>query len=611
MNLTVVLLTVAFLMGNALNTNGQQQNKIKNIRLTALNSMERIGPQQQISGASQAIVKAAKNEVESFQVVVEALHQNAVIINAEMSDLTGKSGKIGKENASLFREEYTRVRLASPRTKLPPGLYPDPLIPFINPETGKPIERRTQIQENPDGSVISKGFEMYALPFEVWKGSREAIWVDIYIPKNTPAGEYKGALTVTVRSAKTGVIPGNDGKMFPGRTPENGSPQTVFSIDVIVHVWDFTLPDGPTHRNSFGGVAGAASAFGIETSSEAYSELELNYCKMLAENRINPPIPARLLPTVNKDGSLNITSERTSALKKYIEEFNVTDFPLYRSPIAESTTTNREKAIRYYREYYQYLKENGWDKRAYLYMVDEPNTKESYEEVLALGKLVHEAAPLLQCLVVEQTYKQDKSWPDIDPAVDIWCPLFSFIDRGTINEKITNGDEVWSYTALAQRAPGYSPTYNEVKDYDPPYWAIDQPLASYRMPTWINWQYKINGLLYWSTVYAPKSVTGVMDPWFLPVFSPAGHHFNGEGFLMYPGVPCGMNGPVASMRLKNIRDSMEDYEYFHILEQLAGREAVTRIVSTIVPNWWSDPDPKDFILVREKIANEILKLKKR
>jgi hypothetical protein len=45
-------------------------------------------------------------------------------------------------------------------------------------------------------------------------------------------------------------------------------------------------------------------------------------------------------------------------------------------------------------------------------------------------------------------YLQDPSWPDIDLAVDIWCPLWSFIDRETINDKLAAGDEVWSYTAL-------------------------------------------------------------------------------------------------------------------------------------------------------------------
>lgn len=602
---TMVLSTLTF------NASAQQNKKPQNVRLTVLNSMERIGQNQELFGDNQARIKAAKNEVESFQVVVHALKKNIVVVKAEMSDLAGSAGTIRKENTALFREEYTRVRLSSPRAELPPGLYADPLVPFINPQTGKPIEPPSQSRKEPDGPVITKGFEMYADPFEVWKGENQPLWVDISIPKDVAAGEYKGTFTITVYDGTLGDIPKNDGIMFPSsKSILDSGLESVYSIDVTLTVWDFTLPDGPTHRNNFGDVQRAANAFGVDRNSQEFHEIELNYCRMMAANRINPPIPDRFLPDVNDDGSLNITPERTQALKKFIQDFHVTDFPVPSGPLDEALTTNREKAIRYYRELYQYLKENGWEKRAYLYMVDEPNDKKSYEKVFALGKLVHEGAPQLQRLVVEQPYTQDRSWPDIDPAVDIWCPLFSFIGRDEINEKLAQGDEIWSYTALAQRAPEYYSKYTEVKNYDPPYWAIDQPLTSYRIPTWINMQYKINGYLYWTTDYSDKSITGVMDPWFLPIYAASGKHFSGEGYLMYPGKPCGINGPVASIRLKNIRDSMEDYEYFAILGKLSDTEAVTKIVSTIVPNWWAKPNAKDFLTVRERIANEILKLKK-
>ena len=56
---------------------------------------------------------------------------------------------------------------------------------------------------------------------------------------------------------------------------------------------------------------------------------------------------------------------------------------------------------------------------------------------------------------------------------------------------------------------------------------------------------------------------------------------------------------------------MEDYEYFALLEQLAGREAVTKIVSMVAPNWWATAeDPKVILAAREMLANEIVKLKK-
>ena len=82
--------------------------------------------------------------------------------------------------------------------------------------------------------------------------------------------------------------------------------------------------------------------------------------------------------------------------------------------------------------------------------------------------------------------------------------------------------------------------------------------------------------------------------------------------MIYPGKPCGIDGPISSIRLKNIRDSVEDYEYFTLLEKMAGRKAVTKIVSMVAPNWWAiTKDPQMILSAREMIANEILKLQKK
>ncbi|MBW8042506.1 MAG: DUF4091 domain-containing protein [Planctomycetes bacterium] len=568
----------------------------KTMGLTALNSMERIGRNQQPYGPGKVEIKSAKNEVESFQVVVAALKENIKVVKAEISDLIGKDGaKITKENIKLFRAEYVRVRRSTPRAERGPGLFTDPLVPFINPLTGKPIEPRRQVRKvdrwgEPTTTV---GHEMYAVPFEVFKGQNQPIWVDVYVPKNVAAGTYKGKLTVTASGNVSGQIP------------------------VTLTVWDFTLPDGPTHQNHFGGFYNISRYFDVKRDSEEFRQIEMRYCQAMAEHRINPPIPHRFLPKVNADGSLNIIPERHKALKEFIDKFHVTDFEIPRAPffsLPRSTLKSDyknippaagEKAKRYYRQYYSYLKENGWEKRAYIYMLDEPNLRENYEQVIVLGRLVHEAVPQLKCLVVEQTYPQNPSWPNIDPAVDIWCPLWSFIDEKTINEKIAHGDQVWSYTALVQRSPGYHPEYEKVKGLDPPYWHIDRPLTVYRVPTWINRRYNITGLLYWTTI------TTVIEPWLNPAFSHYGIHFNGGGFLFYPGLLCGIDGPVCCMRVKNLRDGMEDYEYFAILEKLAGKEAVIKIVNTVAPNWWSySKDTDKFLSAREKLAQEILKRKK-
>ena len=563
------------------------------IELTVLNSMQRIGQSQESYGAAAVEIKAARNEVESFQLVVAAPEENISVVEVEISDLAGPAGsKIAKENVRLFREEYVRVRMSSPRADLPPGLYPDPLVPFINPETGKPIEPLNQSRARWGEPVKTTGYDMYAVPFDVFKGQNQALWVDVHVPKDVPAGAYSGVLTVRAR----------------GGISEQ--------IGVTVTVWDFTLPDGPTHRNHFGSFGNVARSFNVERGSERFKQIEMRYCRAMAEHRINPPIPDYLLPEVNGDGSLNIVPERHEALKEFIAGFHVTDFEIPRTRFARLpgstlrpdyktiSEADREKALRYYRDFYKYLKDNAWEKQAYVYMLDEPNLRGNYEQVLVLGRLVHEAVPQLKCLVVEQTYLQDPSWPDIDPAVDIWCPLWSFIDRKSISDKIAHGDEVWSYTALVQRSPRYHPQYQTVKDLDPPYWHIDRPLTVYRIPTWINYQYDISGLLYWSTV------TTVIEPWSNPAFAHP-RHYNGGGFLFYPGLPCGIDGPVISMRMKNLRDGMEDYEYFVILERLTDNQTVKKIVDTISPNWWNfSKDPNEFLAAREKIAQQILKLKK-
>ncbi|MFA7172271.1 MAG: glycoside hydrolase domain-containing protein [Kiritimatiellia bacterium] len=558
------------------------------IGLTALHAMERILQNEAPFGTPAVEIAAARNEVESFQVVVAAGKGSLKVSSVALSELVGEGGaKISGDSIKLYREEYVRVRISTPRAELPPGLYPDALVPFIDPVTGKPIQPRAQRRERWGEPLVTTGHDMYAVPFDVFEGQNQPVWIDVHVPKGVPAGIYRGTLRVSADKGKA-------------------------ELPVTLTVWDFELPDGATHRNRFGTLSGIASLFGVKRGSAECLEIEARYSQAMSDHRLNPPIPSHLLPQANPDGSLNIDTNRHAALCAFIEKLHVKDFRIPRSPfdrLPHSTTNvnyktvlpeQREKALRYYRDYYQYVKTNGWADIAHTYLIDEPNTAENYEQVIVLGDIVHQAAPELKRLVSEQTYPHDPAWADIDPAVDIWCPLWSFIDRDTINQKLKHGDAVWSYTALVQRSPHYHPKYEEMREKDPPYWHIDRPLLVYRVPTWINRQYGITGLLYWSTI------TKVIEPWCNPAFAHP-KHFNGGGYLFYPGVPCGIQGPVASMRLKNIRDGLEDYEYFALLEQRAGAAAVRKIVDRIAPTWWGyTRDPKAILDARRELAAAIL-----
>ena len=61
---------------------------------------------------------------------------------------------------------------------------------------------------------------------------------------------------------------------------------------------------------------------------------------------------------------------------------------------------------------------------------------------------------------------------------------------------------------------------------------------------------------------------------------------NGDGSITYPGRPEKIGGktpiPIASHRLKQIRDGLEDLEYMYMLEDLKGRDAAAAIVAKVV-----------------------------
>ena len=73
---------------------------------------------------------------------------------------------------------------------------------------------------------------------------------------------------------------------------------------------------------------------------------------------------------------------------------------------------------------------------------------------------------------------------------------------------------------------------------------------------------------------------------------------NGDGTLFYPGLPDLIGGsthiPVESIRLKLIREGLEDYEYLALLEKSRGQKAADDYVDMLVLTAYDyDQDPKN------------------
>ena len=587
LTLSLLLVSVIFAQKVKNASQGDEHEKNISIHLEAVHSSVHVNLTGSVVGSEFVSISCAKNEVESFQVVIKAINGKLHKVDAAMSPLINEDGKVlPSKSVELFNGAFIPVRIPDPRSDMKPGMWADALVPLKNPYTGEPVQGPKW------GKAGFTGERFRGRYFDVWENQQQPLWVDVSIPKNSASGIYSGELTVWSENADSVHIP------------------------VKVEVWDFTLPDGPTLENNFGRFGGVAGYFGMKSDSEQFFKIEDRFIEMMAAHRINPQLPHRFDPQVAEDGSVSFDEDLDKHISDFVEKYNVTNIEVPKAPFKDVFNADREKATTFYNSWYNYLERKGWEKRSYLYMFDEPLRPENYEEIRKLGSFVKEVEPRLRRLVVEQPYPRYPNVGVLEGSLDIWVSLFGYIDEESIRRVQKAGNEVWFYTALVQSIPKFHPNYNTLKidkpPYNktvgvdrPPYWEIDFPLLSYRIVPWINYRYGATGLLYWATCYWGGSTA--RNPWDNPTY---GDHWNGEGMLFYPGKDAGIDGPIASIRLKNLRDGMEDYEYFVLLKNLGGEEIVEELVKDEVPTWGTwDKDIDQMEARRNKLAKEILRLK--
>lgn len=526
------------------------------VRVWAMHSMERIDPLHASPGRAGITLSAARNEYEAFQIAVQSTDDPVLVQDVAVADLVGKDGsKISADRATRYREHAVYVRRPSYNSDARVGLYPDALVPFVSPIDGRPLTEWSERKNE-------KGAKYDAIPRRVCPGFTETFWIDLLIPADARPGDYKGQAVVKL-AGKPGV-----------------------TVPVELHVWDFTLPEVPAVQSHFGGFGRVASFHGVKSGTPEFYVIEERYLAALADHRITPEVPRHLLPKRNADGSID-PSKTHAELAAFIKRYHVNAIQvMYLTRVP--TGGELEQTKRYLAAMQAYLEQHGWIDGAYIYVLDEPNDKEAYETVRRIGALIHEAAPKIRVLCTEQTRPSKPDWGHLNGAVDVWVPLWPLHDEPTALERLAAGDELWSYTALCQGGK------------DPLFWQLDFPLLNYRVWAWLNCRYQMTGLLYWTSCYWGH----VKDPWLdQPSFRLA---YNAEGMLFYPGCDAGFDGPVVSMRLKQIREGMEDYEYLHLLAAKQGKDKAIAFAQRIGRTWrdW-EKDPAKLLAARAELARLI------
>jgi hypothetical protein len=272
-----------------------------------------------------------------------------------------------------------------------------------------------------------------------------------------------------------------------------------------------------------------------------------------------------------------------------------------------------------------HLRERGWLDEAFIYWFDEPDPKD-YEFVVDGMKRLKAAAPGVKRMLTEQPEATLRG------HVEIWCGLTPEWTPEKVKACRDAGEDVWWYICTGPKAP-------YVTEF------IDHPGTELRLWPWQSWQYGVSGILVWATIYWTSPLAypepNVQDPWEDPMSwvtgygNPVGLRSpwgNGDGRFLYPPrrdpnqstEPC-LDGPINSIRWENLRDGMEDYEYFWLLQRAVER-AETRKVSrkliqqarallTVPPEVSTDlthftTDPRPILKHRDKIAQMIERLQR-
>jgi hypothetical protein len=512
-------------------------------------------------------IAAARNEWESFQILVRS-DSPVRGLNVKAGDLKGPGQAILRAaDARLFRQHQLHLTVGTYRNdEFKPGWYADPLIPFRHPVTHMPLT----------------GARLTAVPFDLPAGQTHGFWVDVHVPGAAKPGEYRGTYRLTAAGTKAVEVP------------------------VSMTVWDFELPRVSTMKTALGSPASRMRSYyrrrakaGKGAEPADWAAVDAQCAEMLTRHRVNATPPSgSIAPQAQADGSFRIPSEQVRALRRFIDRYHVNAIAVPRPTGVVKDPLKEQEKLRAWLA--------SWDRAAaelkrphvvlYTYLRDEPNDEAAYRFVQKWGRAIREAKSVVKVMVVEQTWTQDPAWGDLYGAVDIWCPLFSLFKPDSAAKRQALGETIWTYTALCQARKT-------------PWWHIDYPLLHYRVPAWIAWRYRMRGLLYWGGMSFWNQVD---DPWTDPktLDRRKGREqplFNGEGTIVYPGQAVGYDGIAPSLRLKALRDGIEDYEYLAILERLDLAEQAEKVVLPVAGSWFKwQSDPAGYEKARAALAEMIV-----
>jgi hypothetical protein len=525
-------------------------------------SSQKIRPTDASGAAASASLEAAGNEFEAFHLVVNGGPGGAGAVSVAADALGGANGAV-IDDVRVYREAWYTTTTPSYQTSAP-GRWPDAMIPAVD-----------EIDNQPRN----------AFPWDVPANEQQPVFVEYHVPPNAPAGWYHGVVHVT------------------------GGVTADVAVKLYVHA--FSLPSTASIRSAFGlgyldpctahfgGYAQCGSDAGVESLNNKYARFALDH-------RISISDVVATVPAANADGSYDWSG------------FDALYSPMLDGTMAGRLAGARLTSLRYqwtvdqphFAEWAKHFRAKGWFDRTFDYTCDEPPYGCKWTDIAPRAAMVHGADPQFEVLVT--TPLADATTNGVLGSIDTLVPTDNWIDpmppapnlRSTYDAWLGQAPQhrVWMYHACDSHScdgPG-GPTESTWPSY-----MIDGPATLNRAFEWQSWRERVSGELYYDTTYAfTRGDAWTNQYWF------GGH---GDGTLFYPGTPAKIGGtshiPIASLRLKMIREGQEDYEYFKLLADAGDPAMADAEAATLSPHaYQNESDPAAIDASRHRMALRIEQL---
>lgn len=531
------------------------------------------------------VIYGTQNEFVDFQVHWHDTGSGTTGLNITVSAFTQTSPSsytIQAPSSSatdiiVYREAYLDITTpsATAQTGNPPanntwlgtGYWPDILIPTTDPYYHQTTN---------------------AWPFTVAAGQNQSAWIDVHIPQAAPAGYYKGTVTV-----QTGCP---------------NSCATVATLPIILGVWQWpasaggSMPSTPSITSfnwdinwealcvqSYGGDPNCSNYPGAGGNTYTAEELMLiDESVLFLDHRINQ-LSVQGFDSTNYPPLLNGTSTKTILQGSKLQLF---DFSNSSTP---SQSTIQSLATQF--------QSSGWTNTLFEYVQDEPpasGSPSTWSFINSSGTTLHSVTPPVPGLVTTNlaTATANNALNSIDwmvPIINDMDPPGGSNQRSSYSSWLAGSSgparRLWIYQSCESEAcgSGNSNSYN----VNWPNYMIDGTAISNRVMGWMDYYYNVSGDLYYNATicWGLSTCSNGGDPWKSLYYSGG----NGDGTLLYPGRQTGSTiGPenvgttypiyLPSIRLKNQRDGLQDYEYLNVLNSKGQGTLVSNVVSSWITN---------------------------